>query len=73
MTDRSSELTLVLQSSDTRIVVQGSLFVAWRHPNRGPAQRECTPSVLASNALLTSLRHGTSDDCSGNLAIVGPG
>jgi len=27
MTDRSSELTLVLHSSDTRTVVHGSLFV----------------------------------------------
>jgi len=34
MTDRSSEPTLILQSSDTRIVVHGSLFVAWRHPVR---------------------------------------
>jgi hypothetical protein len=29
MTEQSSEPTLILQSSDTRIVVHGSLFVAW--------------------------------------------
>jgi hypothetical protein len=62
MTDRSSEPTLILQSSDIRIVVHGSQFVAWRHPDGGHAQRECTPRFLASNALLTSLRHGTPDD-----------
>jgi hypothetical protein len=36
MTERSSEPTLILQSSDTRIVVHGSLFVGWNGEN--PAQ-----------------------------------
>jgi len=36
MTDRSSEPTLILQASDIRIVVHGSLFLAWNGDS--PAQ-----------------------------------
>jgi hypothetical protein len=43
MTEQSSEPTLILQSSDTRIVVHGSLFVAWNGEN--PAQCYAPPSL----------------------------
>jgi hypothetical protein len=50
MTDRSSELTLVLHSSDSRIVAHGSLFVAWRHRIEGMHDVSARPRFLASNA-----------------------
>lgn len=64
MTDRSSELTLILQSSATRIVVHGSLLRCMHGRIRieGMHNVSARPRVLASNALLTSVCHGTSDD-----------
>jgi hypothetical protein len=63
MTDRSSELTLVLQSSATRIVVHGSLLRCMGGiRSEGMHNVSARPRVLASNALLTSVCHETSDD-----------
>lgn len=63
MTDRSSELTLIRQWSDARIAVHGSLFRLHGGIRiEGMHNVRARPRFLASNALLTSLCHGTSDD-----------